>query len=264
MHALIKMSLALLVGILSATAQAEVVDKYWGNLQQVYFSGKQIEAGPFINLTAPHRAESGAQVPFTFSIDYPMTPENYVKSVTVIVDGNPVPLAAVFHFNPKSGKAEISTRIRMEVDALVHVVAETSDGKYYMNAIPILATGGCGGSIGGDESVARQTAGKMKLAVEEPTKAGVPVKARLLIKHPMYTGLQRDLVSQGYRPAFFINKIDAKFNGETVMQADTFIGISEDPNIQFDFVPEKSGKLIVTIEDNENGQFHHETDVTVQ
>ena len=192
-----------------------------------------------------------------------MTAENFVKSVTVIVDGNPIPLAAVFHFNPKSGKAEISTRIRLEMDALVHVVAETNDGRYYMNAIPVRASGGCGGDVGGDESVAKQTAGKMKVAVEEPSNAGVPVKARLLIKHPMYTGLQRDLLSQGYRPAFFISKIDAKFNGEAVMQAETFMGISEDPMIQFYFVPEKSGKLVVTIDDNENGQFHHQTDVSV-
>ena len=47
------------------------------------------------------------------------------------------------------------------------------------------------------------------------------------------------------------------------MSADTFIGISEDPSIQFNFVPQQSGKLVVNIEDNEGGKFQHETDVEV-
>ena len=86
--------------ILSANAMAEAVDKYWGNMQKDYFPGKNLEPGSFIRLTAPQRAESGAQVPFAFSIDYPMTAEKYIKSVFVFVDANPVPLTAVFHFNP--------------------------------------------------------------------------------------------------------------------------------------------------------------------
>lgn len=262
MRGLTRTMLVLMAMLFAAAAHAEPSDKYWDNLQKSFFPGKQIEQGDFIHITAPYRAESGAQVPFAFDIDYPMTPEKYVKNVSIIVDGNPVPLTAIFHFNPKSGKAAISTRIRLEVDAYVHVVAETSDGKYYVNATTVRASGGCGGTISGDREAAKRGAGKMKLAVK-PAKAGEVAEAKLLIKHPMFTGLQRDLVSMGYWPAFFVNKIEAKFNGETVMSADTFIGISEDPSIQFNFVPQQSGKLVVNIEDNEGGKFQHETDVEV-
>ena len=262
MRALIRTMLVLMAVVFSAATHAEPSDKYWDNLQKSFFPGKQVEQGDFIHITAPYRAESGAQVPFAFDIDYPMTPEKYVKNVSVIVDGNPVPLAAVFHFNPKSGKAAISTRIRLEVDAYVHVVAETSDGKFYVNAAGIRASGGCGGTVSGDREAAKKGSGKMKLAVK-PVKAGEVAEAKLLIKHPMFTGLQRDLVSMGYWPAFFVNKIEVNFNGEPVMVADTFIGISEDPNIQFHFVPQQSGKLSVTIHDNEGGEFHQETDVQV-
>lgn len=264
MRLMIKMLMAVTTAILATSANAEPVNKHWENLQESYFSGKRIAPGPFIHLTAPPRAESGAQVPFAFSVDYPMTAEKYVKSVTLLVDENPVPLTAIFHFNPKSGKAEISTRIRLESDSFVHAVAETSDGMFYMNAIAIRASGGCGGTVGGDEALARKNAGKMKLAANGPLKASTPAKAHLLIKHPMYTGMQRDLASQGFKPAFFVKHIEARFNDENLMQADTFIGISEDPNIQFDFIPEKNGKLSVTIEDNEGGKFHHDIDVVVQ
>jgi len=241
---------------------AEVVDKYWGTLKQTYFANKTLEENNAISIKAPLRAESGAQVPFEFSVQYPQDQSQYIKSVTIIADTNPVPLTAVYHFSPDSGKAAINTRIRMESDAYIHVVAETSDGRFFMNKVPIRAAGGCGGSIGGDESLARQSAGKMKLSVKEDNTSAIK-QAHLLIKHPMYTGLQQDLVSLGYRPAFFINKIVATFEGKTVFDADTYIGVSEDPNIQFPFKADKSGTLTVVIQDNEGKSFTTSTEVKV-
>lgn len=250
---------SLLVG--TGQANAEAVDKYWEAMRSAYFPNATIDESPAIKITAPLRAENGAQVPFAFSIDHPMTGDNYVKAVYVIADANPVPLVAVYHFTPNSGKAEISTRIRLEVDSYVHVVAETSDGKFLMSKTPIRAAGGCGGTIGGDEQLARQSAGKMKLSVKT---ADQPLKnAHLLIKHPMYTGLQRDLVSQGFRPAYFISKVVAKFNDQVVFDADTYIGVSEDPNIQFPFKADQPGKLTVLIKDNEGKEFSTSTDVQV-
>ena len=94
------------------TASAQAADAPWAALQQSYFPGKQLEQASFIRLTAPARAASGDQVPFAFSIDHPMTAKQYIKSVTVFVDANPVPLTAVFRFRPESGKADVATRIR--------------------------------------------------------------------------------------------------------------------------------------------------------
>lgn len=242
--------------ILPSQASAEVQDK-WSELKETYFPGKTVESNKeIIKLSAPKRAESGAQVPFSFSIDYPMNANSYVKSVHVLVGVNPIPVVGVFHFFPESGKAEISTRIRLETDSYVHVVAETSDGNLYMNAIPVRATGGCGGTVEGDEKSIRISAGRMKFHADENIANDQIVKGTLLIKHPMYTGLQRDLVSQGFRPAFFINKAVIKYNSKKVMDADLYIGMSEDPNIQFSFVKnEASGLVEVEIQDNEGGIF---------
>ncbi len=252
------------VASVSVPALAGVTAPEWEKVNSSFFAGKTLEDGPFIHITAPKRAASGAQVPFEFSIDYPSTKDDYIKNVTLVVPENPVPLTAVFHFSPDSGKIDVATRIRLEIDDYVHVVAETSDGRYFRNAVPIKAAGGCGGTVGGDASEARKTAGQMKLAAIEPVVAGKPAQARLMIRHPMYTGLQRDLMTQGFRPAYFIKNIDIRFNDKPVLQADTYIGISEDPNLKFYFVPDKSGKLTVKAEDNEGKQFQHETNVTVQ
>lgn len=249
----------LLVSVQQISHAEEVADKYWGTIKKDYFPGKTVEESDAVSITAPRRAESGAQVPFEFSVDYPMTDGKYVKAVSVIAGANPVPLVAVYYFNPDSGKAAIATRIRLEVDSYVHVIAETSDGRYFMNKTYIRAAGGCGGTIGGDEALARQTAGKMKLSVRPDTEGRNT--AHLLIKHPMYTGLQRDLVSQGFRPAYFINKIVAKFNDQVVFDADTFIGVSEDPNIQFPFKANQPGTLVIVAQDNEGKTFSTATEV---
>jgi sulfur-oxidizing protein SoxY len=253
--------LALLALSAQAQTPAQSVESPWPALQKSYYAGKTLEAGPFIRLTAPARAASGEQVPFAFSIDHPMTPQQYIKSVTLFVDANPVPLTAVFHFNPQSGKAEIATRIRFESDSPVHVVAESNDGRLYVNTTTVRASGGCGGTVLGDNAAAMAAAGKMKIALDGPFKRGELNKARLLIKHPMYTGLQRDLSTHGFRPAFFIDRVEVSYNGKPVMTADTNIGISEDPFLQFGFLADQPGALQVVIRDNGGATFRQSLEV---
>ncbi len=236
-------------------AWAEAEDK-WEVLKEAFFAGKTVEKSPdLIRLEAPKRAESGAQVPLSFSIGQPLTAEHYYKNVYVLVGVNPVPLVGIFHFTAASGKAEISTRIRLERDSYIHVVAEDNHGKLYMNAVPVRAAGGCGGTVEGDEKAVRAEAGRMKLSVNAPVRLGEVNQGKLLIKHPMYTGLQRDLVSQGFRPAFFADKATIKYHGKIVLDADLFIGMSEDPNIQFNFIADMPGEMEVEIRDNEGGTF---------
>lgn len=256
-HSGMKITLLTLMAMLwmPLHARAEAVDK-WEILKESFFAGKTIEKAPdLIRLEAPKRAESGAQVPLSFSIEQPLTASRYFKNVYVLVGVNPVPLTGIFHFVPASGKAEISTRIRLEQDSYIHVVAEDNHGKLYMNAIPVRASGGCGGTVEGDEKAIRAEAGKMKLSANSPVRLGEINQGKLLIKHPMYTGLQRDLASGGYRPAFFANKAIVKYHGVTVLDADLFIGMSEDPNIQFNFIADTPGEMEVEIQDNEGGVF---------
>jgi sulfur-oxidizing protein SoxY len=252
--------LALLLS-LAALAQAQAQDAPWPALQQAYFPGKTLEPAPFIHLSAPVRAPSGDQVPFAFSIDHPMTPGRYIKSVSVFVDGNPVPLTAAFHFTPQSGKAEIATRIRLESDSPVHVVAESSEGKLYVNTVTVRASGGCSGPAVGEDAAARAAAGKMKLALDGPFRPGELNRATLLVRHPMNTGMQRDLATHGFRPAYFIDKVSVTYNGKPVLTADTAIGISENPSLRFGFLADKPGALQILVHDNEGGSFRQTMDV---
>lgn len=245
-------------GFSSQVAFAEASPDVWPVLQKSFFGDKIIELSDALKLEGPHRAESGAQVPITLIVN---NPEAF-KNVYLFVDANPIPLAAIYHFTALNGKAQLSTRIRMQTDSFIHAVGETADGKLYLAVIAIRAAGGCGGTVDGDDAAIRAAAGQIKLNVEAPVKFGEANPVVFLIKHPMFTGLQRDLVSGGYKPAFFINKVSFDYNGKPVMQADFGVAISEDPYLRFFYLPDGPGKLDVTALDNEGKTFTHEVDVS--
>jgi sulfur-oxidizing protein SoxY len=242
-------------------AHAESDPKKWPVVREAFFGERPMEEAPFITFVAPHRAESGAQVPLEISIDQTQSDANAIKTLYILVDSNPIPLAATYHLTDKLGKFKLATRIRMEMDSYIRAVGETANGKLYLGSVEIRAAGGCGGTVDGDETQIRAAAGKIKMNVESPAKFGEPNMTTFIIKHPMRTGLQRDLVSQGFVPAFYIQKAAFTYNNEPVMNVDFGVGTSEDPYLRFNFIPQGPGVLEVKAEDNEGKTFIHQTAV---
>lgn len=242
-------------------AWAAASDQFWPVMKESFFAGKAIEDGPFIRIEAPARAESGAQVPMTLTIDRPLDGPDAIRKVYVLVDANPIQLTAIYHFTPLSGNARIETRIRLETDSYVRAIGETADGRLYMSAVEVRAAGGCGGPLEVNMAEVRASSGKIRMHVAEPVKKGAVNTTTFHIKHPMMTGLQRDLSTGGYWPAFFINKATFTYNGKPVLDADFGVGISEDPYLRFHFVPDAPGKLEVRAADNEGRLFEQAVEV---
>lgn len=245
---------------LSQTAQAEADPKLWSVVKEAFFPKRDIQEVAFLNIEAPRRAESGAQVPVTFSYDKAAANGVVIKKLYVIVDANPIQLASTYHLTDMLNGFQMSTRIRQETDSFVRLIGEAADGKLYMAKREIRAAGGCGGTVDNNESEVRAAAGKIKMNVDAP-KMGEAATATFNIKHVMRTGLQRDLVSQGYVPAFYINKTTFTYNGKELMTVDVGVGTSEDPYMKFNFIPEAPGKLEVVATDNEDKTFTHSIDV---
>jgi sulfur-oxidizing protein SoxY len=57
-----------------------------------------------------------------------MTPADHVLRVHVLVEGNPEAVAATYHLGARSGKAEVSTRIRLACSQTVLALAEMNNG----------------------------------------------------------------------------------------------------------------------------------------
>jgi sulfur-oxidizing protein SoxY len=85
-----------------------------------------------LRLDIPAVFPNGYTVPLTFDVDSPMTATDHVRAVHVVAPRNPLVRVASFHFTPRSGRARISTRIRLAEPQNVIAVAELSDGSLLM------------------------------------------------------------------------------------------------------------------------------------
>jgi sulfur-oxidizing protein SoxY len=101
------------------------------------------EAG--VTITLPEVTEQGRYIPMRISVDSPMTEDDYVKAIHVVAERNPTPAIASFHLTPDSGKAAVSTRIRLLKTQVVIAAAEMSDGRVLIGKGRSKITGGAGG-----------------------------------------------------------------------------------------------------------------------
>jgi sulfur-oxidizing protein SoxY len=85
-----------------------------------------------LRLDIPPVFPNGYTVPLAFDVDSPMTDSEHVLAVHVVAPRNPLVRVASFHFTPRSGRARISTRIRLAEPQNVIAVAEMSDGSLLM------------------------------------------------------------------------------------------------------------------------------------
>ena len=156
---------------------------------------------------------------------------------------------------PASGVANISTRVRVNAYTHVRAVAETNDGQLHMVSRFVKASGGCSAPAGKDQDAAIARLGKMKLRQSPAVNFGEPNQAQLLISHPNNTGMQMDQVTRHYVPAHFVKQINVSYRGETVLQVDSDISLSEDPSIHFHYLPTEPGEMSVEVTDSEGGVF---------
>ena len=142
---------ALIRSLLTAAAVLAVPRWLFAARPDKAFDAKETEAvtselfdGPItesdqVMLKVPDIAENGAVVPVTVSTDLAD-----VESISVIVDNNPTPLAAMFALSPQS-VPEISVRIKMGESSIVRSVVKAG-GQYYSASKEVKVTiGGCGG-----------------------------------------------------------------------------------------------------------------------
>ena len=247
---------------LGASAQAlaeSSQDAVWNaSLRTEHFADRPIAEGDdVIVLEAPRRAEDAAVVPVAVSAAFPQSEERYIRTITLLIDNNPVPLAGRFRFGPKSGRADIAMRVRVNAYTPMRAIAETNDGKLHMSRVFIKASGGCSAPAGADLETAMQRLGRMKLATRNEDDNDGAMLTQLRISHPNVTGMQMDQVTRLYAPAHFVKEVEVSFNGTPVMSAETDISISENPSFRFYFVPEESGELVATVTDSNGLTFTH-------
>jgi sulfur-oxidizing protein SoxY len=248
--------MASLVVVANAAQAAGAKYDPWPDLKAALFQDRPILAGDgVIQLDAPYRAQDAAIVPITMAAEIPQTAERYIKTITLIVDNNPAPVASVFHLTPHSGSATISTRLRVDAYTNVRAVAETNDGKLFMAAKFVKASGGCSAPALKDQDKAMARLGKMKLKQSTPVRLDQPNQAQLLISHPNYSGYQRHPLTLYYIPGHFVQDVKISYGDRTILTVEGAISLSENPSFHFTYVPEGPGALTVEVRDTEDAVF---------
>ena len=156
---------ALAGAVLFASAAAALDDEAartarWNELAQDIFGARQIQQGNAkIALEAPERAEDAALVPVTISVQNPKD----VKSITLVIDDNPAPVAAHVTFGPAGDPQSLKLRVRVNQYTYMHAIEETKDGALYETHRFVKASGGCSAPSGSYDAEALAEIGQMKL-----------------------------------------------------------------------------------------------------
>jgi len=246
---IIKKILILLLFLSVGTiARADANPDLWPYVKQRMFEDKVISEVDFLKIDGPKRASSGAQVPI--NIQLTKTPNIEIKKIFLIIDGNPIQHSATYHLTTQTQNLDLSTRIRMETDSFVHVVAEDINGKLYMNNVnhAIRASGGCSGYMNSQDPEMTKDLGKILIKSKNNYLT-------TRIKHPNFTGLQRDSINGWFVPEWIIKQVRYDFNGESILVAENGISISQDPYLKFNFSSEQSGTMTVSASDTKGQIF---------
>ena len=93
-----------------------------------------------VTLTIPPLIENGNLVVLKVSVQSPMTANDYVKAIHVIAEGNPLPNIFTAYLTPRSGTANITTRVRLADSQRVWAIAQMSNGSFWQGSAETLVT----------------------------------------------------------------------------------------------------------------------------
>ena len=102
-------------------------------------NGKPLIDGK-VKLIIPPLVENGNLVVLKVSVESPMTPSDYIKSIHIIAEGNPLPNIFTVYLTPRSGTATVTTRVRLADSQTVWAIAQTSGGIFYQGKAETLVT----------------------------------------------------------------------------------------------------------------------------
>jgi sulfur-oxidizing protein SoxY len=210
----------------------------WQEIAKNVFDGRPLADGSnLIALEMPERAEDAAIVPVTMRANLTPGDTRIVRSITLVIDENPSPVAATFNVGP--GVTMISTRVRVNSYTKVHAVAELSDDKLYAIETYVKAAGGCSAPMANNDEDEAVKLGQMRFRqfTASAARASAPREAQIMIHHPNNSGLQRDQVSLLYIPLFIVRQLRVWQGDQLVLEMDGGISISENPNIRFSYLP---------------------------
>jgi sulfur-oxidizing protein SoxY len=115
-----------------ATSQLDAAIREW--------AGSTVPKPGRVTLEIAPLVENGNAVPVTVRADSPMTAAEHVQEIVLFNDRNPQRDIARFRLTPASGRAAVSTRIRLATSQQLAALARFSDGSIGLHRVDVLVT----------------------------------------------------------------------------------------------------------------------------
>ncbi len=93
-----------------------------------------------VKLELPPLVENGNTVPFSVTVESPMTEADHVRSIHVFNEKNPQPNIGDFFLGSRAGRAAVATRIRLADSQTVVALAQMSDGSWWSGSASVIVT----------------------------------------------------------------------------------------------------------------------------
>ena len=232
-----------------------VTSMSWQDLRGDVVGEAEIGNGDaLLHIDAPYRAHDAATVPIVIK---QLDTSTEITTITVVIDENPAPVAAVLGFSKAMAPLDFEMRVRVNQYSNVRVIAETPEG-LLMTGRYVKASGGCSAPASRDPELALASMGKMKLRMFDQLDVQMSTprrQAQIMIRHPNYSGLQRDQITQLFISAHFIDHIEVWQGEELLFTVDGGISISENPVFRFMYTENGSPNLTVKATDTNGNSF---------
>ena len=167
-------------------------------------------------------------------------------------------------FTPECGRAEFSTRIRLERSQRITAVAQMSDGRLLRADEDVLImVGACADDSSGTTQDIASFRPQSRISAPAKARQGDIMIVRAIISHPMETGLRLDEFDDWVRQRI-ISRFSCSFNGRPLFRARLYPAVSANPFFQFYARAQESGVFEFEWYDTQDMTFTNKAAVTVE
>jgi sulfur-oxidizing protein SoxY len=207
-----------------------------------------------LKLEVPILAEDPTAVPVRVSVDHPMEPDHFIRSVEVVLESDPVPYKGTYRFTPANGRAWISFPMRSGAGGVLKATEECSKhGRFVAMREVRVASDGCATTA---DDASRDGLGNPRLRLSRVPKAGEVMEVRTKLEHDSDTGLR--LRGGRYvreRPEFFVKHLRVYVDNRLISDFRLTSAVSSNPIIRFPVKVSRSGTLRVVFVNSEGRQW---------
>lgn len=244
-----------LLASLALPAAPLMAGESWDEIRPEIYGERVIEpAGDILSLNAPYRASNDAEVPIEATAVF--ADGRTIKSLSIIIDDNPMPVSAVFDMDAPESKFGVTANMRINGPTPIRAVVEASDGSLYMTEgfVKTSGMGACAAPPVTGVEAALASLGQMKLLPATAPKAKESLVAsltapaattssskaeakrvRLEMKHPSHSGMQMDQITLLYILARYVETVEVWTDEDKLFTMTGSISLSEDPELEFTY-----------------------------